>query len=339
MMNYYERLILKQQIETRLRKIEMQYSYQNNSILNTQTQAVTSSDKSNDIEYLIDTEFAEIVGLNNIKNELLSFSNYLTVNKERKKRGYNTSSIPLHAVFSGSPGTGKTTVARILGKIYKELNILKKGHVVEVDRGDLVAGYIGQTTIKTKEALNAALDGVLFIDEAYSLSKCKSDEKDFGKEAIEAILKFMEDNRNRISVIVAGYNSNMKHFIDSNPGLSSRFTKFYMFNDFSSDELGQILNINLINEGYEIRDHAFKYIQYFITKFKEISNPETFGNGRSIRNIFEELKLIQGDRIAEIGNIKELKDSFLNFITLQDIKKLHNKFNINLPCDILVSES
>ena len=327
-MNKYEEIILRHQLTTRIQQLTNEIANPNLNNTGGANNAIVEEQEEKDI---IEVEFENIIGLQNIKKELKSFQNYLKMQKERERRGFITSSIPLHAVFSGSPGTGKTTVARILGKVYKELNILKKGHVVEVDRCDLVAGYIGQTTLKTKEVLNEALDGILFIDEAYSLTKGETDERDFGKEAVETILKFMEDNRSRISIIVAGYQNNMEKFINSNPGLKSRFGRIFTFADFTPDELSKIFTINADKENYKIRDHAFEYLKYFIHEFKRLSDPKSFGNGRTIRDMFENLKLIQSDRVSSIWDIKEVSDMVIEYFTLRDVKELFYKFEIPLP--------
>ncbi len=281
---------------------------------------------------LINNEFENIIGLNNVKEDLNKFQNHLTVMLERKKRNLKIENIPLHSVFLGPPGTGKTTVARIMGKVLKNLGILKSGHVVEVDRGDLVAGYIGQTALKTMEKLNEAVHGVLFIDEAYSLSKGTSGSLDFGSEAIDTVLKFMEDNRNKVSVIVAGYEDEMRQFINSNPGLESRFTRYYEFNDYTVEELTQIMNIYFKNEGYYTTDYILEnYIKNFIDKYKKKESLSIFGNGRAIRNIFEEIKVIQSQRICLNGSLSGVSDDFLQRIQLKDIKILFEKYNFELP--------
>lgn len=195
-----------------------------------------------------------------VKQEIESFRNFLFVQKTRKEQGLSVPPISYHCVFTGNPGTGKTTVARIMAAIYKDLGILKKGHLVEVDRSKLVAEYVGQTAVKTNAVVDAALDGVLFIDEAYTLSNGGAN--DFGKEAIDTLLKRMEDNRDRLVVIVAGYTNEIRTFIDSNPGLQSRFNRYIEFPDFK-----EALSV-FLQSAVENRD-------------------EHFGNARFVRNVFE----------------------------------------------------
>ena len=281
---------------------------------------------------LINNEFENIIGLNNVKEDLNKFQNHLTVMLERKKRNLKIENIPLHSVFLGPPGTGKTTVARIMGKVLKNLGILKSGHVVEVDRGDLVAGYIGQTALKTMEKLNEAIHGILFIDEAYSLTRGPSGTSDFGPEVIATVLKFMEDNRNRVSVIVAGYEDEMNQFINSNPGLKSRFTRYYTFTNYTVEELTQIMSLFFKNEGYCTSDYILDiYIQNFIRQYKNQEHASRFGNGRVIRNIFEEIKVVQSQRLCSIDSFTDLSDDYFQRIQLKDIKILFEKYNFKLP--------
>src|SRR5450631_3765033 len=186
------------------------------------------------------TRLDAMVGLAPVKQEIKSLVARMSVEKKRRDQGLDVSALSQHMVFTGPPGVGKTEVARLVGEIYRGLKVLRKGHVVETDRAGLVAGYLGQTAIKTLEKYREALDGILFIDEAYSLAASAGGNADFGKEAIDTLLRFMVDNRDRIVVIVAGYRNEMRRFIDSNPGLGSRFSKTVEFPSYDANELCEI---------------------------------------------------------------------------------------------------
>ena len=188
-------------------------------------------------------ELDELIGLEQVKEEVHSLANFVKIQKQREKKGLKIPKMSLHLVFTGSPGTGKTTVARIVARIYKDLGVLKKGHTVETDRSGLVANYVGQTATKTNAIVDSALNGVLFIDEAYALVPTANKNNDYGQEAISTLLKRMEDDRDRLVVIVAGYTNEMKRFIDSNPGLQSRFNRYINFPDYTSGELCDIFNM------------------------------------------------------------------------------------------------
>ena len=245
-------------------------------------------------------ELEELVGLADIKNEVKSLINFAKVNELRKAKGLPMVSLSLHSVFFGPPGTGKTTIARLISNAFKGLGILKKGHLVETDRSQLVAGYVGQTAIKTKEVLDRALDGVLFIDEAYSLSS----DDDYGKEAIDTILKYMEDYRDRLIVIVAGYENEMGTFINSNPGLKSRFNKYFNFPNYSGSELLEILLRITAKNKFNISEEA-KNKLLFIINDAIFSEGQQFGNARYIRNLYENIIQNQFSRVSQIENIKE----------------------------------
>lgn len=199
-------------------------------------------------------ELAKLIGLSLVKSEIESLSNFVKIQDLRQKQGKATTPVSLHCVFTGNPGTGKTTLARIVAGIYKELGVLKKGHLVETDRSGLVAEYVGQTAVKTNKIIDEALDGVLFIDEAYSLL---GGENDFGMEAISTLLKRMEDDRDRLVVILAGYTNEIKMFINSNPGLQSRFNRFIQFDDYTKDDLCEIFKLSLKKSQYKIKKNAF----------------------------------------------------------------------------------
>jgi Cdc6-like AAA superfamily ATPase len=242
-------------------------------------------------------EIKGLVGLLPVKEELQRFVNLVRVSKSREKQGLEPLVTSMHMVFSGNPGTGKTTVARIVGRILRGLAMLKKGHVVEVDRSMLVAEFVGQTAPKALAACNKALDGILFIDEAYSLSGVGG--QDYGNEAIDTILKFMEDNRDRMAVIVAGYTGRMKGFIDQNPGLQSRFNRYVEFPDYTPNELLQIYQRMVAAKGYILDTQAEAITARVFTAIHE-ARDEKFGNARMVRNFFERTISTQADRLSSI---------------------------------------
>lgn len=190
-------------------------------------------------------ELDSLIGLKSVKDEISELRNFIKIQQMRKSQGLKTSHISYHCVFTGNPGTGKTTVARIVAEIYRNMGILSKGHLVETDRSGLIAEYLGQTAVKTNQIIDSALDGVLFIDEAYSLVQKYSNSSDYGHEAVATLLKRMEDDRDRLVVILAGYGDEMKDFIDTNPGLQSRFNRYIHFEDYGVDELLAIFKLNL----------------------------------------------------------------------------------------------
>lgn len=248
-------------------------------------------------------ELDQYIGLTKVKTQVRKLINQVRMNRKRAERGIPVTKTSLHLVFTGNPGTGKTTVARILAKLYKSIGILRTGQLVEVGREDLVAQYVGQTAQKTKEVLDRALGGVLFIDEAYTLAANTSDH-DFGQEAIDTILRYMENNRDNIVVIVAGYPREMKRFIESNPGLDSRFTTTIEFEDYSLGQLMEILELQCRKSGYIMTDRAEEKARERLRYEKAVSG-SNFGNGRVVRNIFEAAVLDQNDRISMIENLTD----------------------------------
>jgi SpoVK/Ycf46/Vps4 family AAA+-type ATPase len=201
----------------------------------------------------------------------------------------------------GNPGTGKTTVARILSELYRAIGVLSKGQLVEVDRSGLVAGFVGQTAIKTTEAVNSALGGILFIDEAYSLAPDIGSGNDFGREAIETLLKMMEDHRDDIIVIVAGYSGQMERFIKSNPGLESRFNRYFLFEDYNSGELYDIFSSMCVKSEYVLDDEAVEFARNYFGMIYDMRD-ENFGNARHVRNFFENIVTVHSDRVSDMEN-------------------------------------
>jgi SpoVK/Ycf46/Vps4 family AAA+-type ATPase len=239
-------------------------------------------------------ELEAMIGLGSVKNEVNKLMASLNVERRRREQGLEIAPISRHMVFTGPPGVGKTVVARALGDLYRSLGVLRKGHVIEVDRGRLVAGYIGQTAIQTLDVCKSALDGILFIDEAYALAQSQGSSHDFGREAIDTLLKFMEDNRDRIIVIVAGYPNEMRRFIGTNPGLESRFTKTIDFPSYDTDELLAITRLMVRQQGYELADEALAKVKPWIEARRK---SESWGNARSIRSLVEAAREAQAVRI------------------------------------------
>ena len=261
-------------------------------------------------------ELDELIGLKQVKEEVHSLANFVKLQKQREKQGLKTPKMSYHLVFTGSPGTGKTTVARIVARIYKDLGVLKKGHTVETDRSGLVANYIGQTATKTNAIVDSALNGVLFIDEAYALVP-QNPSQDYGQEAISTLLKRMEDDRDRLVVIVAGYTNEMKKFIDTNPGLESRFNRYIHFPDYSAEDLYKIFRQYLKKNQYTITKEAAAFLQEHL-EHKVATKDRNFGNARYVRNLFEKTIQAQANRIAKAGKVS---DEELVEITIADVKK------------------
>jgi SpoVK/Ycf46/Vps4 family AAA+-type ATPase len=262
------------------------------------------------IEVLL-SELDTLIGLTNVKAEVRRLTSMLQVQQIRSERGLPTIETSHHLVFTGNPGTGKTTVARLLSEIYRSLGVVSKGHLVETDRSHLVAGYVGQTALKTTETLQASLGGMLLIDEAYALAR--GGENDFGIEAIDTIVKFMEDHREDLAIVAAGYPTEMQTFIDSNPGLKSRFTRTITFPDYTTDELVRIFVGLGERSHYTCSDDALAKVRLMIE-----AEPRTrgFGNARYVRNLFETAVAHQAMRLAPLT---DPSDEQLTTLTAADI--------------------
>jgi hypothetical protein len=254
----------------------------------------SSADGAPEIEGI--AALQQMVGLDNVKVEITTLIQRLRVEAARQAQGLPVTPISLHMVFTGPPGVGKTVVARLYGSILRDLGVLEKGHLVETDRGGLVAGYVGQTALKTKERIAEALDAVLFIDEAYALARATSGQNDsFGQEAIDTLLKEMEDKRDRLVVIVAGYPDQMKQFIASNPGLASRFSKTIEFPSYTADELVAIFHAQASRDGLRLNNEADPTLKTF---FGVAATRSDFGNARTARTLLERARERQAVRIA-----------------------------------------
>lgn len=271
-------------------------------------QEPAEEEKKPDLNELL-AEMDELVGLDDVKKDVRNLINLVKVRKLREENGLPNTDLSLHMVFMGNPGTGKTTIARLLGSMYAAIGVLKKGQLIEVDRSGLVAGYVGQTALKTQEVIRSALGGVLFIDEAYSLSS--GGEQDFGREAIETILKAMEDHRDDLIVIVAGYNEPMRRFIDSNPGLESRFNKYFWFPDYDGEQLYQIFLSRCRKNSYQLSKKAQTDAKAIFAEMYK-NRGENFGNGRDVRNFFEDTVIRQSNRLAAMEN--PTKDDLITIV-------------------------
>ncbi len=262
-------------------------------------------------------ELNALVGLDNVKNEITNLANLVRMQQRRSDAGLKSVQIGLHAVFTGAPGTGKTTVARLYARLLKELGLLSKGHLVEVDRSSLVAGYSGQTAIKTDAVITKALDGVLFIDEAYSLTP-ESGEDHYGDEAIQVLLKRMEDERQRLVVVVAGYTQDMERFVGSNPGLASRFTRTISFPNYVPAQLLLILERMATSNQYSVEPDLRELL---LAHFAQLcaAAKEDFGNARVVRNLFEQLVLAHSNRLASMN--QPSKEELISF-TKEDWQRI-----------------
>ena len=261
-------------------------------------------------------ELDSLIGLADVKKEVSSLINLIKVRKMRENHGLKVMDMSFHMVFTGNPGTGKTTVARLVAKIYKQLGFLSKGQLIETDRSGLVAGYVGQTAGKVTDVVNSALGGILFIDEAYALAR-KGMDNDFGREAIDTLVKLMEDHRDDLVVIVAGYTDEMHDFLTSNPGLISRFNKYIDFKDYTDQELMDILHMNAGRQGYEVSADADNVVKDMLSAMT-LSDRLDFGNARGMRNTLEKLVQAQANRIAALEG--DITKEMLLQITGEDAK-------------------
>lgn len=262
-----------------------------------------------DLEIASENALNSLVALDSVKKEVITFRNFVKIQSARCKRGLPIPPTSYHLVFSGNPGTGKTTIARIMAGILKDLGILSKGHLVEATRSDLVAGYVGQTAMKTNKVIDEALDGVLFIDEAYTLSK--NVENDYGQEAIDTLLKRMEDDRDRLVVIIAGYKEQINSFVKSNPGLSSRFNRYIDFPDYTKSELKEIFMRLVAKYEYCMAPDAKAALDKCIEEALS-DKDERFGNGRFVRNLFEKVIERQANRLAKVEDLTQVNISMLD---------------------------
>lgn len=284
----------------------------------TETQQAQAEEKKPETDPMEDLN--ELIGLTGIKHDVRELYDFTKIQKLRKDAGMKTVPVSMHLVFTGNPGTGKTTVARILARLYKQIGVLSTGQLVECDRSGLVAGYVGQTAVKTQKKIEEAMGGVLFIDEAYSLARSADQGTDFGQEAIDTILKAMEDHRDEFVVIVAGYTKPMETFIHSNPGLQSRFNKFIEFPDYTVDELLAIFDLNCRKYEYVPDPEAREQVKTLLM-LRKAQMPENFANAREVRNLFETIITNQARRIAVLEHPTKEE---MQQITLEDLRDEEN---------------
>ncbi|GBC68276.1 stage V sporulation protein K [Bacillus paralicheniformis] len=296
--------------------LERAVTYKNNGqiniILNGQKQVLANSEaeaeyqaalQKNEAKHSIlkeiEREMNTLVGMEEMKRNIKEIYAWIFVNKKREEQGLKAGKQALHMMFKGNPGTGKTTVARLIGRLFYEMNVLSKGHLIEAERADLVGEYIGHTAQKTRDLIKKAMGGILFIDEAYSLAR--GGEKDFGKEAIDTLVKHMEDKRNEFILILAGYSREMDHFLSLNPGLQSRFPISIDFPDYSVSQLMDIAKRMMAEREYQFSPEAEWKLKDHLMAVKSTVSPAKFSNGRFVRNLIEKsirsqaMRLLMGD--------------------------------------------
>lgn len=294
-------------------KAELEKLLENKSTKEPENSAVSLPPKDDSLDKVM-AELDALIGLEDVKNDIKELINLLEIQKKRKLEGLQNIDIALHTVFLGPPGTGKTTVARLLSRIFKLLGFLSAGQLYETDREGLIAGYVGQTAIKTDKVVDESIGGVLFIDEAYSLNQ-NAMGSDYGAEAVNTILKRMEDNRDDLAVVVAGYTEPMQLFIESNPGLRSRFNRYFHFDHFKPNELYTIFEASCKRLDFVLTDDAIDKLKETFELLYE-KKDEGFGNARVVRNLFEKCVQNQANRVIEI---KVITRDVLRALTEEDI--------------------
>lgn len=296
-------------------QVSFQKQNQINIILNNQTENNQSMESTFCASFdIIETTFADIIGLDRLKEEIKEMYAAVLINQERERLGLKIEKQARHMLFKGNPGTGKTTIARQLAYLFREMRILSKGHFIEADRADLVGEYIGHTAKKTKELVAKSLGGILFIDEAYALAR--GGEKDFGKEAIDTLVKQMEDHHDQFILILAGYPDEMDYFLSVNPGLRSRFPFILTFDDYSVDQLIEIANKMAQARDYRLSQEAIWKLRSNIAKQIKSNSNHAFANGRFVRNIIEKSIRKQAVRLV---NRQHYTVEELMILTAKDI--------------------